>query len=75
MNLNITPATSLAEWPIKWIKQILGQDLTEGYLHNFKKEISSKDQALSGAVTSFANTADGLILYGIKLFCTTKVYR
>jgi len=65
MNLNITPATSLAEWSVEWIKQILDQDLTEGYMHDFEKEISSKDQALSSAVTSFANTMGGFIVFGI----------
>lgn len=65
MNLNIKPATLLSEWSVEWIKQILDQNVAEGYLYDFKKEISSKDQTLSSAVASFANTVGRFIIFGI----------
>lgn len=66
MSLSITPVTQLSEWSKEWIKQILDQDLSEGYLYDFKTDISTKDQSLTKVVTSFANTQGGFIIFGIK---------
>lgn len=65
MSLDITPSTKLSDWSIDWIKQILDQNLHEGYLYDFKKELSSKDESISKAVASFANTVGGFIIFGI----------
>jgi len=66
VNLNLTPTTQLSEWSEEWIKQILDQDLSEGYLYDFKADISTKDQSMAKTVTSFANTQGGFIIFGIK---------
>lgn len=68
--MQVTPNTNLSEWTDEWIKNILDNDQGEELFFDFKEGINSSDPKhlhnLRKAVTSFANTLGGFIVFGIK---------
>lgn len=68
--MQITQNTQLMEWSEEWIREILDKDLGEELLFDFKEGINSQDPKhthnLRKAVSSFANTLGGFIVFGIK---------
>lgn len=67
--MKISPNTSLSEWSEEWIKNILDNDQGEELFFDFKEGLNSQDPKhlynLRKAVTSFANTFGGFIIFGI----------
>ena len=68
--MNISQNTNLSEWTVEWIKNILDNDQGEESFFDFKEGINSQDPKhlhnIRKAVTSFANTSGGFIVFGIK---------
>lgn len=68
--MQITQNTKLSEWSDEWIRKILDTDLGEELLYDFKEGINSKDPKhlanIRKAVSSFANTFGGFLIFGIK---------
>jgi hypothetical protein len=68
--MNVTPNTNLSEWCVEWINEILNRDEEESMHLEFKADINSKDPKhlynIQKAVSSFANTFGGFIVFGIK---------
>jgi len=68
--MQISPNTNLSEWSEEWFKEILDNDQGEELFFDFKEGINSQDPKhnhnIRKAVTSFANTLGGFIIFGIK---------
>lgn len=68
--MQISPNTNLSEWSEEWIKEILDNDQGEELFFDFKEGINAQDPKhnhnIRKAVSSFANTLGGFIIFGIK---------
>ncbi|HLW01265.1 MAG TPA: ATP-binding protein [Ktedonobacterales bacterium] len=76
MALDITPITKLSDWSVDWVREILDTDREEDTFLEFKADINPinpKDPKeanhtynIRKALTSFANTLGGFVVFGIS---------
>lgn len=77
MALEITPITKLSDWSVDWVTEILDTDREEDTFLEFKadinpinprdpKEANHHTYNIRKALTSFANTLGGFVVFGIS---------